>query len=194
MKYVITVEGKTYEIELDRGGRVWINNEPYDVDLTSVDGLPEYSLLLDHRSYETHVESGTDSDDEETVMVVAGRPYRTQVKTGRRKAKKAKGESGQAGSGKVKAPLPGLVVSLPVKEGQLVEEGDVVAVLESMKMNLELRAPRGGLVEAVHGVQGAEVKQGDVLVVLGAGEEAGKGDSGAGKGTRRKSRKKTDAE
>ena len=174
MKYVITVEGRTYEIELDRGGRVWINNEPYDVDLTSVDGLPEYSLLLDHRSYETHVEeSKAEAEDDESVMVVAGRPYRTQVKTGRRKAKKGKGESGQTGSGKVKAPLPGLIVSLPVEEGQRVAEGDVVAVLESMKMNLELRAPRGGLIEGVHGVQGAEVKQGDVLVTMGPAEDTG---------------------
>jgi len=171
VKYVITVEGRTYEIELDRGGRVWINNEPYDVDLTSVDGLPEYSLLLDHRSYETHVEQ-SEAEDDESVMFVAGRSYRTQLKTGRRKAKKGKGESGQTGSGKVRAPLPGLIVSLPVQEGQLVAEGDVVAVLESMKMNLELRAPRAGLVEAVHGVHGTEVKQGDVLVVLGSADEA----------------------
>ena len=171
MKYVITVEGKTFEIELDRGGRVWINNEPYDDDLTSVDGLPEYSLLLDHRSYETHIE---ESEDEDSVMVVAGRSYRTQVNTGRRKARKGKGESGQAGSGTVRAPLPGLVVSLPVEEGQRVAEGDVVAVLESMKMNLELRAPRQGLVKSVHGVQGAEVKQGDVLVTMGPVEQSDK--------------------
>jgi biotin carboxyl carrier protein len=168
VKYVITVEGQTFEIELEPGGRVWINNEPFDVDLTSIDGLPEYSLLVDNRSYDTHVQ---ESDDENPVMVVAGRPYRTEVKTGRRKARKGKGKASPARSGQVRAPLPGLIVSLPVQEGQTVAEGDVVAVLESMKMNLELRAPRGGVVEGVHGTPGAEVKQGDVLVVMGPADQ-----------------------
>jgi biotin carboxyl carrier protein len=172
VKYVITVEGQTFEIELDRGGRVWINNEPYDVDLTPVDGLPEYSLLLDHRSYDTHVQEG---DDDESVMVVAGRSYRTKLKTGRRKARKGKGEASTAGPGKVRAPLPGLIVSLPVQKGQQVARGDVVAVLESMKMNLELRAPRAGLVRSVHGAPGAEVKQGDVLVVMEPAEQSAAG-------------------
>ena len=108
MKYVVTVEGETFEIDLDRGGRVWINGEPYTVDLQSVDGLPEYSLLLDHKSFETHVQ---ESEDDDSVMVVAGRPYKTQVKSGRRKARKKKGEAGQAAAGSVKAPLPGLIVS-----------------------------------------------------------------------------------
>ena len=173
MKYVVTVEGETYEIELDRGGRVWINGEPYDVDLQSVDGLPEYSLLLDHKSIETHVQ---ESDDEDSVMVVGGRPYKTQVKSGRRKARKKKGEAGQLAAGNVKAPLPGLIVSLPVSVGQQVAEGDVVAVLESMKMNLELRATRDGVVRSVDGEAGGEVKQGDVLVAIGPAEDQ---DSGA---------------
>ncbi|TET55297.1 MAG: acetyl-CoA carboxylase biotin carboxyl carrier protein subunit [Anaerolineales bacterium] len=168
MKYVITVEGETFEIELDRGGRVWINGEPYDVDLQSVDGLPEYSLLLDHKSFEAHVQ---ESDDGDSVMVVAGRPYRTQVKRSRRKARKKKGEASQTATGQVKAPLPGLIVSLPVAEGQRVAQGDVVAVLESMKMNLELRAPRDGLVQSVHGEPGGEVKKGDLLVAIGPSEE-----------------------
>jgi biotin carboxyl carrier protein len=45
-------------------------------------------------------------------------------------------------------------------------EGDVVAVLESMKMNLELHAPWSGVVQALHGTPGTEVGQGEVLAVV----------------------------
>jgi len=53
-----------------------------------------------------------------------------------------------------------------VTEGQRVGEGEVVAVLESMKMHLELRAPRSGVVRAVHGAAGDGVTQGEVLAVI----------------------------
>ncbi|MEA3340820.1 MAG: acetyl-CoA carboxylase biotin carboxyl carrier protein subunit, partial [Chloroflexota bacterium] len=68
------------------------------------------------------------------------------------------------------APLPGLLVATTVEVEQRVESGEVVAVLESMKMNLELRAPRGGIVQALHGTPGLEVGQGEALVVIGPDE------------------------
>jgi biotin carboxyl carrier protein len=67
----------------------------------------------------------------------------------------------------VLAPLPGLVVEVRVAEGQPVEEGDVIVVLESMKMNLELRAPRSGVVRALKAAAGREVSLGEKLAVVG---------------------------
>ena len=52
-------------------------------------------------------------------------------------------------------------------EGQRVEDGEVVAVLESMKMHLELRTPRLGVVRTLCAAAGQEVAQGDVLAVIG---------------------------
>jgi biotin carboxyl carrier protein len=62
--------------------------------------------------------------------------------------------------------LPGLLVGVPVVVGQRVREGDVVAVLESMKMNLELHAPWSGAVQEIRGTPGTEVGQGEVLAVV----------------------------
>jgi 3-methylcrotonyl-CoA carboxylase alpha subunit len=59
-----------------------------------------------------------------------------------------------------------LLVEVRVTEGQSVQEGDVVAVLESMKMHLELRAPRTGVVRDLSAVTGQEVVQGEVLGVV----------------------------
>ncbi|MEA3342019.1 MAG: hypothetical protein U9R15_18805, partial [Chloroflexota bacterium] len=79
MKYIITVEEETFEIEMGRGELVWINHHPYTVDLQDVDGRPEYSLLVDHRSYEAHVE---EVEGGECQMMVAGRPYRAHLQHG----------------------------------------------------------------------------------------------------------------
>lgn len=167
MKYVITVEGETFEIEVGRGGRVWVNCCPYIVDLQGVGGRPEYSLLVDHRSYEAHDE---EVEGDECRMVVAGRSYRARFQRRRHSLKKSITRSGPSGTEEVRAPLPGLLVAMPVAVGQRVAEGEVVAVLESMKMNLELYAPWGGVVQALHGTPGTEVDQGEVVAVIGPEE------------------------
>lgn len=168
MKYVITVEGETFEIEVGRGGRVWVNRQPLNVDFEGVDGLPQYSLLVDHRSYEAHVEQ---ADEEGYQMVVAGQSYRARLQQ-RRCHPKSKGtiQSRPPAAGEVCAPLPGLLVAVPVVVGQRVAQGEVVAVLESMKMNLELRAPWDGMVQALPRTPGMEVDQGEVLAVIGPDE------------------------
>ena len=59
----------------------------------------------------------------------------------------------------IKAPMPGLVVTVPVEEGQEVKEGDVLLILESMKMQNELKAPRDGVVGKVLVSPGDSVDQ-----------------------------------
>jgi biotin carboxyl carrier protein len=163
LKYVVDVEGKTFDIVMGRGGRVWVNDEPYTVDFRSVTGLSRYSLLVDHRSYEAHIEREV---GEECCVVVAGRPYRASLLHRRRGDREDLAASRSPSIGEVQAPLPGLLVGVPVAVGQRVMEGDVVAVLESMKMNLELHAPWSGVVQALHGAPGTEVGQGEVLAVV----------------------------
>lgn len=167
MKYTVTVESDCFDIEVGRDGRVWVNRRPYDVDLQSVDGTSQYSLLLDHRSYEAHIER---IENGECHVMVGGRPYRAYLEgDGRRR----NGNGACSASGgkaprraEVRAPLPGLLVELRVSDGEQVGEQDVVAVLESMKMNLELRAPRSGVVRDLRATPGHEVGQDEVLVVI----------------------------
>ncbi|MGD1996517.1 MAG: biotin/lipoyl-binding protein [Anaerolineae bacterium] len=164
MKYHIVVEGRTFEIEVGPGGQVWVNQRPLSVDFEGVDGLPQYSLLVDHRSYETHVEA---EEKGECRVVVAGRPYQAHLQS----RKTPSPEAGRRRTGdepvELSAPLPGLLLEVRVEEGQPVREGDVVAVLDSMKMSLELCAPWDGVIQEVHGVADAEVAQGEVVAVIG---------------------------
>ena len=71
-----------------------------------------------------------------------------------------------AGGDAVKAPMPGKVIAVNVKTGDTVEKGQVVAVMEAMKMEHSLTAPRDGIVEAVGAEIGTQVPEGEILVAL----------------------------
>jgi len=62
--------------------------------------------------------------------------------------------------------MPGLIVSIPVSEGQAVTKGQTIVVLESMKMENELKAPRDGTISSIKVTPRQSVEQGQPLVVL----------------------------
>ena len=72
-----------------------------------------------------------------------------------------------SGATTVEAPMPGSIVSVKVKNGDTVNEGDVLCVLEAMKMENEIMAPKSGKIVAVCTSQGASVNTGDALVSIG---------------------------
>ena len=73
---------------------------------------------------------------------------------------------GKAGSVAIKAPMPGTILKLNVKVGDSVKSGDVVCVLEAMKMENDICAPQDGVVSSVEVAQGASVATDAVLVTL----------------------------
>ena len=74
------------------------------------------------------------------------------------------------GANAIHAPLPGTIAAVLVEEGDVVEAGQTLAVLEAMKMEHLLPAPSPGSVAAVHCAVGATVEEGDLLIELAAGE------------------------
>ncbi|MBQ7848860.1 MAG: acetyl-CoA carboxylase biotin carboxyl carrier protein subunit, partial [Clostridia bacterium] len=71
-----------------------------------------------------------------------------------------------AGGEKVNAPMPGNIRDVKVAAGQTVKKGDVLVILEAMKMENEIMAPRDGKVAQVACTKGSTVNTGDALVVL----------------------------
>ncbi|MBO4355768.1 MAG: biotin/lipoyl-binding protein [Clostridia bacterium] len=71
-----------------------------------------------------------------------------------------------AGGTPIKAPMPGTILKLNVSAGQSVKKGDVVAVLEAMKMENEIFAPADGTVLSVNVNKGASVKTDDVIATI----------------------------
>lgn len=71
-----------------------------------------------------------------------------------------------AGAEKINSPMPGTIVKVNVAAGQAVKKGDVLVVLEAMKMENDIMSPRDGTVAGVHVTQGAAVNSNDPLVSL----------------------------
>ena len=72
-----------------------------------------------------------------------------------------------AGGEKVTAPMPGTVLDVKVSEGAAVKKGDILVILEAMKMENEILAPCDGTVKQIAAPKGASVNSGDTLVVIG---------------------------
>ncbi len=164
MKYVTTIDEKEYTVEVLDDRHVSINGQVMEVDFESVSGQPVYSMLIDGRSYEAYVTEG----EQEWQVLLLGRQYPATVadERERRLKSQAGGAGGQSGEFQLKAPMPGLIVAVPVNEGQSIEKGQVLVILESMKMQNELKAPRAGKVERIKVKAGESVEQKQPLLSL----------------------------
>jgi biotin carboxyl carrier protein len=164
MKYITTIEGQEFEIEVIDGRHIRVGDRMLEVDFESVSGQPVFSLILDGRSYESFVYPG----EEDWQVLLRGRQYQVKVEDEREKRLRAAAGSRVAETGEyhLKAPMPGLVVSVPVSEGQTVEKGKVLVILESMKMQNELKSPRAGTVGRVRVKAGESVEQKQTLLNL----------------------------
>ena len=66
----------------------------------------------------------------------------------------------------IKAPMPGVLIDVLITPGQEVEQGDIVVILESMKMQNEFKSPRAGRVHTVRVASGDKVEQGAVMLTI----------------------------
>ncbi|HRQ23573.1 MAG TPA: biotin/lipoyl-binding protein [Anaerolineales bacterium] len=162
MKYVTTINGQEYEVEIVDERHVRVGDKLLTVDFESVSGQPVYSLILGGKSYESFVYQG----DEDWEVLLRGRQYQVKVEDEREKRLRAAAGGGVAEGGEfhLKAPMPGLVVSVLVEEGQEVTKGQVLLILESMKMQNELKAPRDGAIGRIRVKGGESVEQKQTLL------------------------------
>lgn len=162
MKYITTIEGKQFLVEIIDDRHVSVDGKVYEVDFESVSGQPVYSLIVDGKSHESYVARG----DDNWQVLLRGRLYPITVEDERERRLRAAAGGGVAESGEfiLKAPMPGLVVAIPVSEGQEVKKGQVLLILESMKMQNELKAPRDGIVQRIKVKTGESVEQKQTLL------------------------------
>jgi len=164
MKYSTTVGDKTFIIDVNRDGEVTVDEQVVPVDFLPIDRVTAYSLLLDNNSYEVIV----NEEGNGYQVLVLGHLFTVRVEDERaqRLAQASRGFIPGSGEIQIKAPMPGLIVAVPAVEGQIVKRGDVLVVLESMKMENELKAPRDGSVTAVRVQTRQSVEQNQALVTI----------------------------
>ncbi len=164
MKFRTTVAGRTFRIEVDHEQLVWVDGRPLYVSLERLGGLPLYALTLVDNGYLLFVER----EQEAYQVEVQGRTYVVQVvhELPQLEPRHPVDSAEPHRRISVRAPLAGRLLAIYVAVGDRVEAGQVVAVLESMKMQMEIRAPRGGVVEGVHLMPGTDVAQDASLVTI----------------------------
>ena len=162
MKYVTTIDGKDVTVEIVDEKHVRLDGQLLEVDFMPVGGQPVYSLLIGGKSYEAYVYP----DVKNWQGLFHGPQYQAEVQDDREKRLQASASGGAAAGGEyqLKAPMPGLVVTIPVSEGQSVEKGQVLLVLESMKMQNELKAPKAGIIQRIRVKPGESVEQKQTLL------------------------------
>jgi biotin carboxyl carrier protein len=162
MKYITTVEGKSFLVEIIDEKHVSVDGKVYQVDFESVSGQPVYSLIVDGRSHESYIYPG----DDNWQVLLRGRLYPVTVEDEREKRLRAAAGAGVAETGEfhLRAPMPGLVVAIPVGEGQPVKRGQVILILESMKMQNEIKSPRDGTIGRIRVKAGETVEQKQTLL------------------------------
>ncbi len=171
MKYFTTINDTEFEIIIDHDNQIRVNGETYEIDFQQLAEGGMVSLLLQRRSFEAAVEEREGNNWE---VLIQGELYDVQVQDERsyQLAQARGGGTAVAGEANIKAPMPGLIIAVPVSPGQTVHKGDKVVILESMKMENELRSPRDGLVLRVNAQPGDSVEKDAVLMVIGEPEEA----------------------
>lgn len=162
MKYIATVDDKEFIVEIIDERHVNVNGKVYGVDFESVSGQPVYSLIVDGKSHESYVAQG----DENWQVLLRGRLYPVFVEDEREKRLRnaAGGQVAEGGEFHLKAPMPGLIVAVPIEENQEVKKGQVLLILESMKMQNELKSPRDGKVHRIKVKAGESVEQKQTLL------------------------------
>ena len=129
MKYKITLKGRTYEVEVERGEAMLI-------------------------------------DEYDAVAPVPAAPPAAPAAPAAVPAPAAPAAGSVAAGTNVDAPLPGNVLNVKVAVGQAVKAGDVLVIIEAMKMENEVAAPCDGVVKQIVANKGAVVATGDTLLVI----------------------------
>ena len=165
MKYIATIEGRNFEIEINSETEITLDGERLTLDFQAVAEQSGYSLLVNGQSYEAYLYPS----EEGTQVLMRGRSYLVRVEDERQRClrESAGPPPLQAGEFHLKAPMPGLVVGVPIQEGQAVEAGQNLVILESMKMQNELKAPRDGVVVRLRVQAGDRVEQNQPMLTLG---------------------------
>lgn len=164
MVYDVTIDGKDFRLELERAETGWqcrLNGHTVEIDavLARRDVL---SVLIDGKAYEIKREHTATN----THLWVGSVCYLAELRDPRSLRGRKGAGADDRGPKKILAPMPGKVVRMLVDQGQPVEAGQSILVVEAMKMQNEIKSPKKGTVQKIVAVEGANVNAGDVLAVV----------------------------
>jgi acetyl/propionyl-CoA carboxylase alpha subunit len=168
-KYLMRLGDAVREVEVEEGPkglRVRVNKRWHTINLKQIGSTGLFSLIVDNCPYEFFVKERNGGFD----IVIGSWGYSVLLETRERPVApppaKALAEPAEAGDWVVLSPMMGVVREICVSPGDTVKAGDILIIIEAMKMNNDLKAQRSGGVQRVYVSPGERVEQGRALLVL----------------------------
>jgi biotin carboxyl carrier protein len=166
MTFVATLGEHNYSVDIEEIGksvyRVSVDGNEFMVDGKKT-GRTNFSLIVDNRSFEIEV----DAKGDEYRVLVDGRNYRVGLMDERRMRTSGAVDASRAqGRQTVSVPMPGKVIAILISEGDLVEKGQGLVIVEAMKMENEVRSPIAGAVKEIKVKPGDTVEGGATLLFV----------------------------
>ena len=166
MAFIAKLGARSYTVEIEEVGRslyrIAVDGNEFLVDGKKT-GLTNYSLIVDNRSFEVDV----DITEDEYRVLVDGRSYHVDLVDERRVRLGGVQPGIQLeGRQQVSVPMPGKVIAVLAGEGDRVEKGQGLVIVEAMKMENEVRSPIAGEVKEVRVKAGDALEAGALLMVV----------------------------
>jgi pyruvate carboxylase subunit B len=156
MRFTVVLEGQRYEVEVSDGLQVRVNGRTYRARVRA-EG-PVYKVSVGGQTFDLRVQGRT--------LVLGDRRLDVRFEGYDHHPLTSAEAPRAAALGMVKAPMPGRVVAVIVKEGERVSLGAPLLILEAMKMQNEVPSPAEGVVKEIRVAPGAIVGKEDVLMVI----------------------------
>ncbi len=161
MRYEVRVADHALGVEIDTGGRALVDGEAVAAQLDEIVRGRQWQVVLEGRTHEI-----TLLTREPMRLLVDGREVDASAVDERALAASRGTRQHASGRHELRAPMPGLLRAVHVKEGDIVERDAPLCTLEAMKMENELRAPVRARVVRLDARVGMKVEGGAVLAVL----------------------------
>ncbi len=129
--------------------------------------MRKFRVVVDGNEYIVDIEEIENNEDKSNNISekkLSRKNNSVSTKKSRKKAKKK--ELNTSGSSDITAPMPGKILEIKASEGDKIEKGELLIVLEAMKLENNITAPLSGIVEEILVKQGANVESGELLLKM----------------------------
>jgi len=161
--YKVSINDATFEVDQD-GDSLFLGDKEFDWDLIKI-GEGKYHIIYKTQSYNAELIS-ISKDSKQVTLKIEDQVFTVGIKNkfDQLLEKMGMNDLVSAKLNEIKAPMPGLILSIEVQEGDEVKKGDSIMILEAMKMENVLKYPVDGIVKSILVKQGISVEKNQVLI------------------------------